>query len=353
MSDVLSPFRPVHKRRAAEHVAEQIRDHILAGHFLAGRRLPPERELAHTFGVNRTTLREALRSLEQQRLLDIHHGDGATVLDVRVNAGLELLAHLVRVDGRLDFQLLADILEARRIVGVELARLAALRSEEPDLARLDDTLNDLADPAIDAERFQELDWAFFEALAQAARNRVLILVLNTVRPIYLENRDLFLALYQNREPVLTLHRRLIERLRYRDPAGAVATMGEFLDLALPRFLSEEASELDERSVRAPSLETPFSESGQPEMASPNPAAVLASDAMALTAPDSAHGGSAQQPLAQAAAGQPVDARRSAARPSSGESEQPPLNVSQAHGSRQSAYRPVAPSAEPWLERNNR
>ena len=353
MSDVLSPFRQVHKRRAAEHVAEQIRDQILAGHFVAGRRLPPERELAHTFGVNRTTLREALRSLEQQRLLDIHHGDGATVLDVRVNAGLEVLAHLVRVDGQLDFQLLADILEARRIVGVELARLAALRSQEPDFARLEDVLDDLSDPAIGAERFQELDWAFFEALAQAARNRVFILVLNTVRPIYLENRDLFLPLYQNREPVLTLHRRLVERLRYRDPAGAVATMEEFLDLALPRFLPEEEFEVDDESARLPGADAAPSESGQPGQASVHPTGIAAGDVMTLRAPDSAHEGPAEDVRPRhRAAGSSSDASRPAARHSSQESEQPNRNVSQASGSRQSAYRPVAPSAEPWLERNN-
>jgi GntR family transcriptional regulator, transcriptional repressor for pyruvate dehydrogenase complex len=324
----------VQKRRAAEHVAEQIREQILAGRFPPGRRLPPERELAGSFGVNRTTLREALRTLEQQRLLDIHHGDGATVLDVRFNAGLELLAHLVRVDGKLDLQLLVDILEARRFVGIELARLAALRAEEPDLGRLEDVLEDLSDPGIGVERFQELDWSFFEALAQAARNRVLILILNTVRPIYLENRDLFLPMYEAREPVIALHRRLLERLRYRDPAGAVATIGQFLDLAMPGLLPADR-DADEVGASGAKTERHSADS-------------LSSAGVDLEIPVEAHKGVAVSQRSEEPSEQSSQASATPRVP-----QEPQRGAQQASGPRPSAnVRVVAPSAEPWLERNN-
>jgi GntR family transcriptional regulator, transcriptional repressor for pyruvate dehydrogenase complex len=235
MAETPHPFKPVHKRRAAEQVAEQIREQILGGAFQPGQRLPPERDLAAFFGVNRTTLREALRSLEQQRLLDIHHGDGATVLDVKLHAGLDLLAYLVKVDGQLDLSILSEILEARRAFGLELARLAALRATEDDLAQLERILDQLAAPEVSIERVQDLDWSFFEALARAAHNRVFSLILNTIRPIYMEHRSLFVPLYRGPEPILRLHRALLGHLRRHDAQAAAGTVVQFLDLAFPSF----------------------------------------------------------------------------------------------------------------------
>jgi fatty acid metabolism transcriptional regulator FadR len=235
MADSPLPFKPVHKRRAAEQVAEQIREQILGGTFQPGQRLPPERDLAAFFGVNRTTLREALRSLEQQRLLDIHHGDGATVLDVQLHAGLDLLAYLVKLDGQLDLSILTEILEARRAFGLELARLAALRATEEDLQNLDRLLGQMAEPELQDERVQDLDWSFFEALARAAHNRVFSLILNTIRPIYMEHRVLFAPLYRGRGPILRLHRALLDHLHHKDASAAIGTMVQFLDLALPSF----------------------------------------------------------------------------------------------------------------------
>jgi GntR family transcriptional regulator, transcriptional repressor for pyruvate dehydrogenase complex len=235
MPGSIPPFKPVPRRRMAEDVAEQLRERILAGAFQPGQRLPGERELAESFGVNRTTVREALRALEQQRLLEIHHGDGAMVLDVQVSAGLDLLAYLVRIDGQLDLSLLGDILEARRIYGVELARLAALRASEGDLETLELYLGMMRSQKKDIGRFQELDWAFFETLARAAHNRVLLLILNTVRPIYLQHQELFAPLYRDRAGIVRLHAQLLKRLRAGDAEGAAEIMGRFLDLGLLSF----------------------------------------------------------------------------------------------------------------------
>ena len=74
-------FRAPARRRLHEDVAEQLRDAILDGRFAAGRKLPPERELAQEFGVNRTSVREALKVLEGLGLVTVRQGDGATDRD--------------------------------------------------------------------------------------------------------------------------------------------------------------------------------------------------------------------------------------------------------------------------------
>ena len=67
-------FRAPARRRLHEDVAEQLRDAILDGRFAAGRKLPPERELAQEFGVNRTSVREALKVLEGLGLVTVRQG---------------------------------------------------------------------------------------------------------------------------------------------------------------------------------------------------------------------------------------------------------------------------------------
>src|SRR5437763_10763025 len=76
------PFRAPARRRLHEDVADQLRDAILDGRFPAGTKLPPERELAHEFGVNRTSIREAIKVLEGLGLVTVRQGDGATVWPV-------------------------------------------------------------------------------------------------------------------------------------------------------------------------------------------------------------------------------------------------------------------------------
>ena len=70
------PFRPPPRRRLHEEVAEQLRDAILDGRFAAGAKLPPERELAAEFRVNRTSVREAIKVLEGLGLVQVRQGDG-------------------------------------------------------------------------------------------------------------------------------------------------------------------------------------------------------------------------------------------------------------------------------------
>src|SRR5512142_1665685 len=69
-----------------------LRRQILKGELASGERLPGERELAAKYNTNRNTLREAVRKLEQSRLVTVRHGQGVTVADFRRTGTLELLS---------------------------------------------------------------------------------------------------------------------------------------------------------------------------------------------------------------------------------------------------------------------
>ena len=88
-------LKPVEKQRVAEEIVEQLRSLILTGQYPPGAKLPPERELAKKLGVNRASLREALKKLEHLGLVRIRQGDGTRVTNYMETAGIELVSHLV------------------------------------------------------------------------------------------------------------------------------------------------------------------------------------------------------------------------------------------------------------------
>jgi len=128
-------FRPPQRRRIHEDVAEQLRDAILDGHFESGQKLPPERELADRFRVNRTSIREAIKALEGLGLVTVRQGDGARVQPL-INASLDLLPAMILHGGRLDPDMLAELTEVMMPLLFEMARLAIERRRPEQLAAL-------------------------------------------------------------------------------------------------------------------------------------------------------------------------------------------------------------------------
>jgi DNA-binding FadR family transcriptional regulator len=123
--------------RASERVHEVLRDEILAGSLEAGAALPSERTLAERFAVNRQSVREALKRLEQAGLVRISHGGATRVLDWRDSGGLEILADLAAVGGgEPPAGLARSVIEMRASIGIDAARLCAERAGDEELAEI-------------------------------------------------------------------------------------------------------------------------------------------------------------------------------------------------------------------------
>ena len=121
------------KRNMAEGIARTLRVKILSGEYGVGDRLPTEQALATGFGVNRATLREAVKKLEMLGLVTVQQRVGIRVRDYLADSGLELLQYLVETaveTDRLDVTLLDNLLEARRFFYSEIARLTARRATD-------------------------------------------------------------------------------------------------------------------------------------------------------------------------------------------------------------------------------
>jgi len=162
--------KPVNRSRLHEEIVTVIQKQILSGSIAPGAKLPTERELAESFQVNRTTLREALRKLEHLDLLDIRHGDGVYVKDYLESGNLDLIKVAMSLDEQ--NETVVNALEGRNIVVPAMAALAAQRRTAADLADLEYTVFK-ADMDI-----QDRDLKVHQLIARASRNLLMTILLN-------------------------------------------------------------------------------------------------------------------------------------------------------------------------------
>jgi len=166
-----SLFRPPPRRRIPEDVAGQLRDAILGGQLAAGSKLPPERELALRFSVNRTSVRAALKLLEAQGLLVVRQGDGAIVQPL-MEASFDVLGAMLLRNDTIDVALLREFEEVLEPLLLEMAQLAIQRCTPAELDRLRALRAVLADASAARSTRAEAARGLLVALSDMSRNRV-------------------------------------------------------------------------------------------------------------------------------------------------------------------------------------
>lgn len=207
------------KKTAAETTAERVRLDILSGRVAPGSDLPGERSLSEQLGVSRLTLRSALTTLEAEGLVQSVHGSGTRVLDYREHGGVDLLGHLVDLalsDGRVPVRRVADLLELRRILAVELLGTVAERASESELAALAEQLGRLEGAVFDPDRYMVEDLAFARLVVRASGNLAMELLFNTVVRIIAAHPTFAIAFRANTAQAISTYRRLIELVGTRD-----------------------------------------------------------------------------------------------------------------------------------------
>jgi Transcriptional regulators len=161
-------LRTAQRASLVDQVIEQLKEQITSGVWKLNAKIPTETVLAEQLGVGRNTVREAVRALTHAGLLECRQGDGTYV-----RATNELSGVMLR---RLRAAEQLEILEVRRALEIESARLAAARRTEADVEMLRTALieREKAWAERDSEAFVETDLAFHMTVVEATHNRVLI-----------------------------------------------------------------------------------------------------------------------------------------------------------------------------------
>ncbi len=221
-------LKPIEKQRVAEEIVQQLRRLILTGAYAPNDKLPPERQLAAELGVNRASLREALKKLEHLGLVRIRQGDGTRVQDFMRTGGIDLMSHLIPLAQAGHVELLRDVLEFRRIYGREVARMAAQRADLDDIAQLEAIALEASSATLPPAEVLRLDFEFYVALTQASKNRAFVLLINTVRQAVLSFAPFFAHVHASTDVVRRHHRALIRAIAKHDAAQAAKIADTYL-----------------------------------------------------------------------------------------------------------------------------
>ena len=216
---------PIKKTRVAEEVADRIRVLMLDGTFPAGEPLPSERHLAERFGVSRGSIRDALRTLETIGLLETRHGQGTFPHELSVDRLVAPLASVMAY--RSDLQ--DELVDVRRMFEPAVARFAAQRATEEDLADLQSILDTQRQKVKTGQSAIVEDTAFHAILARATRNRVVMSIMATLNDLLVESRTE--SLLQKGRPTRSVdgHEAVVAALRRRDAEGASQAMSNHID----------------------------------------------------------------------------------------------------------------------------
>ncbi|MFF5262079.1 FadR/GntR family transcriptional regulator [Actinomadura viridis] len=207
-------LQPVPRRSVlADEVIARLRRQITSGAWPVGSRIPTEPELVERLGVARNTVREAVRALAHNGLLDIRQGSGTYVAATSELAGV-MRRRFAGAERR-------DVIEVRGALEVTAAGLAAGRRTEEDLRRLEDLLEwrEAAWASGDRDAFVDADTAFHLSVVAASRNEVLAeLYADLGQVIRASLHDHFSAELAPAEYMD--HARLLDAIRVRDAERA-------------------------------------------------------------------------------------------------------------------------------------
>src|SRR5262245_40657402 len=231
---------------SATQVVAYVRRLIDRGTLQPGTRLPPERQLAEQIGVSRPTVRAGLRTLAALGVVRSRRGSGTYIPEGPPSFGadaLSFLAALHKVTGD-------DVYEARRILEVGAAGLAAERATPEHLAALADDVTGLFASLNDRQVFLVPDINFHRGVAAASGNPIVASLVEMVAALHYERRRATAERAVDRElrDAADAHRAIYQAVRARDVDRARRAMNDHLLRARAYQAREDAAS---RVVRAP------------------------------------------------------------------------------------------------------
>jgi DNA-binding FadR family transcriptional regulator len=231
------PIQAVEPRRLYEQIADQLGELIRRGEFVAGQRLPPERDLARQLGVSRPVVREAMVALEIAGLVEVRTGSGIYVRPVEGGAPALVLPDA----GASPF----DVIAARKLLEPEIALAAAASITAADLDGIAETLERMRDAIAAGRDIRSADRLFHTRIAAATGNSVLVSIVdqlweNAFAPIFsgLSRR---VGLPANQQAAVADHTRILTALQRRDGSAAREAMRAHLANVEAIMMSEDVT----------------------------------------------------------------------------------------------------------------
>jgi GntR family transcriptional regulator, transcriptional repressor for pyruvate dehydrogenase complex len=225
--------------RLSDKVAGLLRASIVDRRLQPGDRLPTERELGDQFGVSRTVVREAVRTLVAKGLVEVRSGSGVYVSSVDESAVRESMNMFLLGAGIPSYQQIHDV---RSVLEVEIAAHAAEKATEDDLVALANACDDMAASIGDIDAASAADVDFHRRLAAATYNPLFSVMIDSIGDVLLEIRKATLGIGERAAKGVQYHRDIYERVAAHDVEGARTAMRVHLEDAREAWLRIESDQ---------------------------------------------------------------------------------------------------------------
>lgn len=225
MKNQITPV--VRQEKLSSQVAEQIQQLILSSQFKPGERLPTERELGDTFQVSRTVIREAIRTLEARGLVESQTGSGNYIRAMDGKDVANSIGMFITTQGN-SFSL-QSVMEVRRVLEIQVVRLAANRATQSDIQELETILAKMRLAVNDIDMFSKWDLEFHLALARASNNPLFSILIEPLTEALFEQIWTGTSAPGAAEDACDFHRRILEAIKDKNSDAAAAAIRDHLE----------------------------------------------------------------------------------------------------------------------------
>lgn len=204
--------------------------------LMPGDRLPSEAQLSKDLNVSRTVVREAMRSLEAMRIVDLATGKRATVAHINHGAMSLMIEHGVHTE-QISIQQIYDV---RRTIETRIVTLAAIRRSDGEAATILALADAMRQAVPDTDRLMEADLAFHLALARASRNPVFELIVGAFQGITRQTWPMgwkSRTTAEARETMIATHEEIARAIAEGNPVAATTAMAIHFDESVRALLS--------------------------------------------------------------------------------------------------------------------
>ena len=223
------PMEPIVRRKLSDEVFDRLENMITSGELTPGDEMPSERVLMERFGVGRPAIREAMQSLAKMGLVSISHGERAKVLKLTARSILQQVDPTAKIMLAQSMDTLEHLKSARIFFERGIAREAALKASDKDVAELRAIVERQRDSLGDADAFISADMEFHIRIAKIPGNPIFVAVSESMLAWLREYHTHMLIWTGKEKYTLVEHEEIVDKLAVKDADGAEAAMLNHLE----------------------------------------------------------------------------------------------------------------------------
>ena len=217
-------FDTVRRSKVYEEVAQQI-ELLILKKLQPGDKLPSERELAEALGVSRSSIRDAIRSLELMGMVASRQGVGTTVCEITTSSLVNPLANALKRKK----ELIRELLDFRKMIEPPLAARAATHASPNEISEMEEILERQQEKLREGDSAIAEDSEFHYSIALASGNSVVLKVLDILMDLLRDTRERSLQVEGRPQKSLAGHRRILSAIKRHAGEAAGSAMRRHIE----------------------------------------------------------------------------------------------------------------------------